>query len=393
MYYKIDKNLLQKVQTTSNKSIKQDCIIFGKNYDKLVRKVSCLYKYDIMAYYPFINSVKLSLNLDEMYKLSRVENVKYISSVAKVTALMHVTKEVHKINIMKDLRGSFSVCIIDTGIYPHLDFVLGRNRIVKFVDMINNITVPYDDNGHGTFTAGVLSGTGLVSNKKYSGVYTNANIISVKALDKNGETSASTILSAMQWVMDNKDTYNIKVVCMSFGADPTNALDPLMIGAEVLWNNGITVVSAAGNSGPSRGTIKSPGTSNKIITVGALDDRRENGKYNVPKFEVAEFSSRGPAFDYYKPDVLACGVNIISTNNFVDHKFYTIMSGTSVSTPVVAGIASRMLSIYPKLTPMEIKTLVIASCNKLNNNRNSEGFGWVDVENMIKALPNLAKSN
>ena len=166
-----------------------------------------------------------------------------------------------------------------------------------------------------------------------------------------------------------------------------------MIGAEVLWNNGITVVSAAGNSGPSRGTIKSPGTSNKIITVGALDDRRENDKYNVSEFEVAEFSRRGPAFDYYKPDVLACGVNIISTNNFKDRKFYTTMSGTSVSTPVVAGIASRMLSIYPKLTPMEIKTLVMASCNKLNNNRNSEGFGWVDVENMIKALPNLAKSN
>ena len=116
-----------------------------------------------------------------------------------------------------------SCVIIDTGIYPHVDFCLGKNRIIEFVDLINQNIVPYDDNGHGTFTAGVFCGNSIID--KYSGIDNNANIIVIKALNDVGETTTVKILQAVKWIIENKSKFNIKVVCMSFGSE----LDKIMI--------------------------------------------------------------------------------------------------------------------------------------------------------------------
>src|SRR5574344_2777788 len=163
-----------------------------------------------------------------------------------------------------------------------------------------------------------------------------------KAVDNMGELSAINILEAMQWIFDNRKKYNIRVVCMSFGSQPLESGDPLMLGAEALWNSGVVVVAAAGNSGPEIRTIKSPGVSGKIITVGALNDGRDTGVIDKKNFKVAKFSSRGPAYNFYKPDCVACGVDIICTTCKNDD-FYTTMSGTSVSTPIIAGACALLL--------------------------------------------------
>ena len=153
--------------------------------------------------------------------------------------------------------------------------------------------------------------------------------------------------------------------------------DPLIFGAEVLWNNGICVICAGGNSGPESSTIMSPGASKKIITVGSLD----NIDHDI---DVADFSSRGPVFNYYKPDLIVPGVDIISTNRFNDgHKFYTKMSGTSVSTPMVAGIASLLYKINPNYSPDQIKYMLVNSCVKISGDKNSEGFGYLDLRKLI----------
>ena len=273
--------------------------------------------------------------------------------------------------------------MIDTGIFPHLDFTMPTNKILKFVDLINNRDEPYDDNGHGTFISGVIAGGGTV-NPNFVGIDPQTKLISIKALDKNGETGASTILNAMQWVYDHKDEYNIKIVCMSFGSIPLGKNDPLKLGAEMLWDSGIVVVSAAGNSGPTPETIRSPGSSSKIITVGALDDHRENNlpRYNL--FSVADFSSRGPIFNNYKPDMITSGVNINGLNNDIINGFYTRMSGTSVSTPMVVGIVSLLLKRFPNFTPDQIKKYLIDSCTPITGDRNSEGFGWLDGRKIFR---------
>ena len=234
---------------------------------------------------------------------------------------------------------------------------------------------------HGTFVAGIIGGSGIVSNFKYRGVAYGCNIISLKALNESGETGAFTILDAMQWVYDNRKKFNIKVVCMSFGSTPLSFNDPLSKGAETLWNAGITVVAAAGNSGPNSETIKSPGINNKIITVGALDDCRDDlDCFDMNNFKIAEFSSRGPAFKYFKPDCVAPGVNI---NGLSNNKNYTKMSGTSVATPFIAGICALLNEKYKNISPDQIKYILLNKCIKITGERNLEGFGLIDCKNII----------
>jgi len=306
---KIDSNLLKQVELLSNNAKQVECLLYSNNYFVTKRSLrECEYKE-----FPFIKAFGLKLKRDSIYNFANFSHVEYITTETKVSMQVNVAKKIIGVESLykENIYGNnITVAVIDTGIYPHLDFLCPKNKIICFKDFVNNKNCFYDDNGHGTFVAGVIGGSGIV-NKKFKGVAPSCNLISLKALDENGETGAFTILEAMQWIYDHKDKYNIKVVCMSFGSNPLTSNDPLLKGAEKLWNSGITVVAAAGNSGPSEQTIKSPGISNKIITVGALNDNRdENDNYKKEDFEIAEFSSRGPAFNYFKPDCIASGVNI-----------------------------------------------------------------------------------
>ncbi len=319
---------------------------------------------------PFINAFGLKLTEQNLFRIASIDAVKYVSSASNVAALMYRSNEflgtTDKVVLNKF---NSTIAVIDTGVSPHIDLMI-PNKIIKFVDMVNDKLTLYDDNGHGTFVTGVLCSNGTYSGGKYQGVDINTSVVVIKALDKNGETGALNILNSMQWIYDNKNNYNIKVVCMSFGSVPIGENDPLIKGAEVLWDNGIVVVCAAGNSGPSEATIKSPGASTKIITVGALD---------LDTMRVANFSSRGPIYDNFKPDLIAPGVNVRGLNyKLTKGKPYTTMSGTSVATPMVAGLCSMILRDNPNLSPNDVKAKLISMCTPITGNRNEEGFGYYD---------------
>jgi len=374
MLNKIEPKLLKIVNMLSVDN-ELECIIYANNFSKLHKFLVSTIK----EVYPinFINAFVVKLNYKNIFKLANLNAVKYITQSTKVSALINVANKILSTeSVVYTTPSNFTIAVIDTGIYPHIDFEIPRNKIIKFVDLINGKTEPYDDNGHGTFVSGVIAGNGTV-NPKYKGINPNSNLIVIKALDGKGETGASTILNAMQWIFDNKDEYNIKVVCMSFGSTPLGKNDPLKLGAERLWDSGIVVVSAAGNSGPNSSSIKSPGSSYKIITVGALDDHRVGDEPQYPLFSVADFSSRGPINNVYKPDLIASGVDINGLNNS-SNPFYTKMSGTSVSTPMVAGVVSLILEKYPNFTPDQVKKYLINCSTKINGDRNSEGFGFLD---------------
>jgi len=376
MLNKIDKRIFEKIKTLKCNSENIDVIVMSNHFlstKNFLKNISAK-----IIELPFISSFVVNVSYKELYKIANLNCVNYITSDAKVNSLIYKSKKflgVDNLYCKVNNANTHSIVIIDTGIYPHIDFCLGKNRIIKFIDLINNKNEFYDDNGHGTFVTGVLCGNSVTS--KYSGIDKNTDIIVIKALNNDGETTSVTILKAMQWIIENKEKYNIKVTCMSFGSVFDNVNDPLMKGVEILWDNGVCVVCAGGNNGPDEKTIMSPGTSKKIITVGSLDNIDN-------EIKVAEFSSRGPVFNYYKPDMVVPGVDIISTSIFAEsHKFYTTMSGTSVSTPMVAGVASLLYKINPNFTPDEIKYLLIRSCIKISGDKNSEGFGYLNLENFI----------
>ena len=180
---------------------------------------------------------------------------------------------------------------------------------------------------------------------------------------------------------------------MSLGTDASRISrnDAMVRGVDALWDRGITVVVAAGNSGPKPSTITSPGISPKVITVGAVDDKRTP---NIADDTIAEFSSRGPVGSRIKPDITAPGVKVVSVNTNKDYKSgqrntgsitpYTTMSGTSVATPMVSGAAALLLQKYPSWTPSRIKEALMDNAVPIVNNSNAEGRGIIDLERIIR---------
>lgn len=377
---KIDQNLFY-IVSLLDEDKKWECIVHANDFSR-TKNILKQKKIEILNEYLFIKSFRVKACKRDIEYLSKTTQVKYISSVSKASMQMQVAKEILGIkDFLCDGEG-VTIAFIDTGIVCHADFCLGKNRILKFIDFVGEKEKPYDDNGHGTFVAGVCSGNGSMSAGRYSGIAPKSNIISLKALNGKGEASADKILNAMEWVYNNHDKYNIKVVCMSFGSEPLGFNDPIMKGAEALWNEGVVVVAAAGNSGPEYNTIKSPGVSKFIITVGGFNDNRISPKeYNESYFEIADFSSRGPAFQRFKPDVVAPSVDIISCGI---KETYTSLSGTSVATPMIAGLSALILQQNPILTPLDVKRALLSSCRPICLNRNFEGYGYPLLKNLFK---------
>lgn len=378
MLNKIDYKIFDKINALGKDYEKEfDSILYSNKFIETKRMLENKNIFHID--FPFISSFAIKANAKQLFNLAYQSNVHYISSDSKVCSMIYDSKNFMGVDKFKENISEYSqhsCVIIDTGVYPHIDFLLGRNRLIKFIDLIDDNENFYDDNGHGTFVTGILSGNSITS--KYSGIDNNTDIIVIKALNHVGETTSIKILQAMQWILENKDKYNIKVVCMSFGSVFTNYNDPLMKGAEVLWDNNICVVCAGGNNGPEEKTIMSPGSAKKVITVGSLAD------IHMGDISVAEFSSKGPVFNYYKPDLVVPGVDIVSTNVFSKNKkFYTLMTGTSVSTPMVAGIASLLYYINPNYAPDEIKYLLLNSCVAITGDRNAEGNGWLNIRDIV----------
>jgi len=270
-------------------------------------------------------------------------------------------------------------------------------------------TSPYDDCGHGTHVAGIIAGNGKMSNGQYKGVAPEANLVGVKVLDNTGGGRSSDVIAGIQWVVQNKATYNIKVINLSLGAPATQsyATDPLSQAAEAAWDAGLVVVAAAGNNGPEPGTINTPGINAHIITVGAVDDR---GTVDTGDDVIAGFSSRGPTIDgLTKPDLVAPGVNITSLaadTSYLPKKnsgsrgkpgkalqaitqskpqqttifdYYVTMSGTSMATPMAAGTAALLLEQNPNWTPDEVKKQMMGTAVDMGFAPNEQGAGEVHL--------------
>ncbi len=348
---KIDKGLVGVLQ---NKEEKIDALVRVRNPLQLGLLER---NFDVIKSYPFIRSVGIKCGLNEAIRLERMQEVEYVSAQSTVFALSDFDEkndEKAYSNAMfsppvakfsKELTGEgVTLCVMDTGINPHCDLSVPRNRIVHFEDMVGGEDKPYDDNGHGTFVAGVACGDGLTSAREVVGVAPKANVLGIKVIGDKGESGTFKILDGMQWLFDNFRQYGVKVVCMSFGAEPLSYADPLKIGVEMLSRSGLIVVAAAGNSGEN--SLKSPAISNEIIAVGAVDK----------KDRIAEFSSRGVYQGAKRPDVYADGIKV---KGIKAGGSYTYMSGTSVAAPYVAGACCLLCEKYKNITPYQAKQAVL----------------------------------
>ncbi len=266
------------------------------------------------------------------------------------------------------------------GIIKHKDF---DHRILVFRDFCGHKKYPYDDNGHGTHVAGIVGGNGSASRGRYRGVAPGCNFIVLKALDRYGNGNTKEVLEATEWMIQNKERYNIRILNISVGMLPSaksEEKERLIRAMERAWNNGIVVVAAAGNNGPQAGSVTIPGICKTIITVGSSDDGGLGAKQHGL---VPGYSGRGPT-DHciVKPEILAPGTNIMSCS--AGGKLYEMKSGTSMATPVVTGAVAVLLSAKPRLRPAEVKLILHDSAVETSGGTEKKrSWGKLDVRRML----------
>ncbi len=265
------------------------------------------------------------------------------------------------------------VCILDTGIYEHIDFT---GRIWAFYDFLAFKRQPYDDNGHGTHVAGLVAGDGTASMGKYRGAAPGCGIIALKVLDRYGTGSQDDVLRALRWIRENRQQYRIRVVNISVGTTCNSKRNHarLLESVEQLWDEGVVVVTAAGNQGPRPGSITAPGSSKKVITVGSSD--LLEGRSAI--------SGRGPTVECVcKPDIVAPGNKIMSCVPGKPYS-YGVKSGTSMSTPLVTGAIACALEKNPALTNTDIKTMLMNSAEDMGLPQNLQGWGKFNRRKFLK---------
>lgn len=273
------------------------------------------------------------------------------------------------------------VAVLDTGVFPHYDL---DGRIPVFRDMLRLRPVPYDDNGHGTHIAGMICGNGKSSQGRYQGVAPGCHVISVKVLDQKGNGYASDVIAGLKWVMKYGTEYGIRIINISVGSFSKKGMgenSALVRGVDAAWDAGFIVVVAAGNNGPGKYTITTPGISRKVITVGSSDDDR---KVNVAGKSMIDYSGRGPTDNCIcKPDIVAPGASIVSCA--ARQGAYQTKSGTSMSTPLVSGALALLLERYPQMSNAEVKLRLRERSVDLGLPRNQQGWGLLDVGQLIKS--------
>ena len=268
------------------------------------------------------------------------------------------------------------VAVVDSGIAGHSAL---SGKVVASVNYATGETGTNDAYGHGTHIAGIIAGTisyGPTSLYK-NGIAPGAHLVNVRVLNRQGVGYTSDVIAGIQWVLDNRVKYSIRVMNLSLGhpIQTPCALDPLCLAAEDAVAKGLVVVASAGNSGkdaegnPVLGSISTPGNAPGVITVGALNTWGTVGRDDDT---VATYSSRGPTrYDMMlKPDVVAPGNKIVSLEaqgSYLSKTYpslhvagsgfnaYSMMSGTSMAAAMVSGGAALLLQSTPSLTPRHVK--------------------------------------
>ncbi|HEX2080532.1 MAG TPA: S8 family serine peptidase [Longimicrobium sp.] len=273
--------------------------------------------------------------------------------------------------------------------------------------LVENVPTSETSSGHGTHVAGIAAGDGTGSGAKYVGVAPGANLIGLGA----GEALfVLWTLAGFDWILDNHDTYNIQVVNNSWGSEGTfDPTDPINVATRALYDEGIAVVFAAGNSGPGANTLNPYSAAPWVISVAAgcktvTPDPTNSaaGCADGRSGILADFSSRGIAGDtMYHPDITAPGVNIVSTRSIfgvtitatavpadllecaiapTHLPYYMCIGGTSMAAPHVAGAIALLEQASGGLTPDEALEAIKESAQPLSGYGVWEvGAGYLDV--------------
>jgi len=327
------------------------------------------------------------------------------------------------------------VAILDSGIdglyqhdvqYPsrtvqNLKIIANGQDLVCFENLpcpgsiyVENLANSETSVGHGTHVAGISGGNGVMSNGLYTGVAPEAKLIGIGTGDV---LFIFWALAGFDYILQNQDRYNIKVVNNSWGTTgPFDPQDPINIASKRVHDRGITVVFAAGNEGPGENTLNPYSVAPWVIGVAAscsITDSLARATHCLPGGMLGDFSSRGiPGDPVYHPTVTAPGVHIVSTRastgtvlNTSDAPhdfdltsscglltefapFYTCASGTSMAAPHVTGVVALMQErAAGGLTPDQVRSILVQTADPM------PGYALFEVgAGLVNALDAVRRS-
>ncbi len=335
--------------------------------------------------YTIINAIAATIPEKVLDNIRRSPNVEYIEIDEKMYAHgcripighceeIQILKQIvpwgierigsRLVNAMGNTGKGIKIGILDTGIdYDHPDLSKNYKGGYNFID---NNTDAKDHNGHGTHVAGIIAA--LDNDIGIVGVAPDAYIYSVRILDYAATGTASDITAGLEWCLLN----NMQIVNMSLGACEDSISVKRVI--DILYDQGILLIAAAGNSGNGMGTgdnVDNPARYNSVTAVGATDinDNR------------ASFSSTGP-----KLEISAPGKDIYS---LLPGNKYASLSGTSMASPHVAGVAALIMKADSGMSNVQTRIrLQVTAQNISKGSRSFEakswfGYGLVDA---VKAV-------
>lgn len=322
-----------------------------------------------------------------------------------------------------------TMAFLDSGFYAHTDLIKPENRIVAYHSIFDDegdrtsLDTPDVASWHGMMTSVVAAGNGQLSDGFYRGIAPEAKVVLVK-IGRTGHIPDQQIARGLEWVLLNKKKYDIRVLNISAGGDfEQSYLDsPLCQAVERAVSEGLIVVCAVGNAGMAVGhPVLPPASSPSAISVGGLDDQNSLDRARRGMYR----SSYGPTVDgLQKPEIIAPGIwvaapilpatptaaeahlcseldaaadadlrAIILSHPGVDKDFdeahdlptpllrqlitiklragnvisrhYKYVDGTSFAAPIVASIAACMLEANPRLTPQQIKRVLIDTAERV----------------------------
>ncbi|MEU3508436.1 S8 family serine peptidase [Streptomyces longwoodensis] len=268
-----------------------------------------------------------------------------------------------------------TVAVLDTGVDPDHPDLADRVAVSRsFVEGEEGVA---DRNGHGTHVTSTVGGSGAASDGREKGVAPGATLAVGKVLGDQGSGSESRIIAGMEWAARE---VRADVISLSLGTtEPSDGTDPMARAVDTLSaETGALFVVAAGNTGtPS--SIGSPGAADAALTVGAVDSADR----------PAYFTSAGPRHgdNALKPDLSAPGVDILAARSHLTEGSgpYTTLSGTSMATPHVAGVAALLAEQHPDWTGARLKDALMSTSARLDAPAYTAGAGRVSVPDAIGA--------
>lgn len=350
---------------------------------------------DLICVIPSINCVCANISANAINRLIEYPEVDFITFDDFAYLCANSVSSSNKVNLSKNLKFTGrNVCIglIDSGVYPHPDLLSPFKKIKNFIDLINGFNYPYDDNGHGTFISGLISGGGINSKGMYKGIAPNSSIYCIKAFNALGKGYISNILLAIDKLLCDCKEFNIRILCLPFEicTEDNFILSLFHKVFEKARENNIIVIVPSGNNENTKSSMRGIAGLNNCLTIGGLDTNSIIKSYY--------YSASGPCGKLMKPDLSAACVDIYSLKSDINYiserdgvklyphkmkQYYTSFTGTSCSAAYISGICALLLESNKDLNCNDIISLIKASCKLLNFPKWQQGEGMLDLNNLF----------